>query len=132
MRSMDDPLIKAIKGMENKSNTINIVKKAVAERCALPEDMVTLNDCVNILLGITFNVMITSGNPKHMFIDVFNGILPGNTYHVSYFHDKCPISMQSDPMPRYDVLEAVIYKCVSLIRLSDIEHLYVAKSLGER
>jgi len=129
MDSMNDPLIKAIKNLDDRSKTIEVIKKGVAERCDILEETVSLDDCVSVLMNLIYNIMMTAGNPRQMFIDLYEGIAPFNTFRVGYFHDKMPMSMQSGKMPPYNVFRAIIYKCASIIWNSKIEHLDAALDL---
>lgn len=119
----DDPLFVFAKSIVDRDNLINEFKKIIAEEYILPVEMVTIDDCANVLLDVVYDIMVISGNPKQMFTEIFEDIRPSNTLVVGYdFMNKGRL---------YNIQTAVVYKCISIIRYTKVSSLESVLNKGE-
>ena len=113
MKKWNEEPIFVLARRKKSEDLVSDLKKIVAERHVLPEELVTNKDCVSILLDVVYDIINMSDNPKHIFIDLFLDVAPNRTFAIGYD------AKSKDDV--YDLNTAIIYKCISIIRYANID-----------
>jgi hypothetical protein len=111
MKNSDTHIYLYAKGHYIETDTLEDMKKIVAERCGFNAEDVRVKDIQSILTSIAFKIIINSGNPEHFFDDFIEGISPDNMWRI----------MTKQKMEDYDFNLAVIEKCLSVIRFVSVK-----------
>jgi len=118
------PIVKFAKELKSRENLIEDLKQTVSDMCNINKEYMLDQDCVLILANIVAKIMVASGRPSQIFTEFLSDIFPNNCYRVGY-HTTPTHAKGTD----YDVNHAIIYKLISIIRLSDVDVLEKALNM---
>lgn len=106
MKNSDSHLYLYAKNHYEKTDTIEDLKKIVAERCGLYPEHVSVADIYSILSGIAFKHIMNSGNPEYFFKEFLDNVSPINKWLLT-----------SEPEDKnYDFTISVIESSLSVLR----------------
>ena len=106
MKNSDTHIYLYAKGHYKETDTIEDLKKIIAERCAFNAEDVSVRDIQSILTSIAIKNILKSHNPEHFLEDFIISIDPKNMWRL----------VTNQKIEDYDFNLAVIEKCLSVIR----------------
>ena len=107
MNKADRHIYLYAKGHYQKGDLIEDLKRIVGERSSVLPEYITIQDIIVVLVSITYSVMTVKNQLKDSIIDFILSLDPSAFWQLSSLSD-------------YDFRTALILKCLSIIKWTDV------------